>query len=993
MESENKSNENFIARQATAIALCALTLLMFGGGFLLWEQAKSAGEARIWVDHTYEVRRHINLLLSTAKDAETGQRGYLLTGDTEYLEPYERALRDAKGTISSDPTLEGRRSLRQEIAILRTLTADNPTQQANLDEAEQDVAKLLDFWGATIKQRKGSATDADAAGLDMRHGKELMDELRNVGRLMLQEEAHLLKLRTELEDSAANWNGMLALFGSAFFYIALFVSILLYQRNQARAKQAALVYTRELERREEELKVQQEELKASNEEIEASNEELEEKTQALEEQNLRIKQQSKELEETKRLIEEKADELERASKYKSEFLANMSHELRTPLNSLLILARGLAANSEGNLTQEQIEEARVIYNGGLELLGLINDILDLSKVEAGKININSEDVHISGVVKRMSEQFNPVAKERGVAFNLRTDVNLPAAFHTDVQRLEQILKNLLSNAFKFTENGSVSLDIESASESVSLQRASLTAGPAIAFSVTDTGIGISESKLKDIFEAFQQEDGSIDRHYGGTGLGLTIARKFAHLLGGEIHVVSKKGVGSTFTLYLPLAGATEQENNKSDRAADIADGAKAPAAAPIKVFIADDRKAIGTDDKVLLIIEDDRDFATTLMKISRKRGYKCLAAGDGKSGLLLAAEQPVTAIILDLRLPDIDGISVLDQLKHNLKTRHIPVHIITGAADTDAATPLKKGAVGYLTKPVEIGDIDRAFSRIEGMLRSKVKHVLLIEDDKNTQTAVRNLLRQKNIEITQTSTGASALSELREHSFDCVILDLKLPDMTGFEWLEAVEKERGTDASPPIVIYTAKELTQEENRQLSKHTGSIVIKGASSSERLLDEVTLFLHSIESALTTDQRDIIRMQHNPDHALQNRTVLLVDDDMRNTFALSKLLKRHGVNVVIADNGQMALEKLAAERGIELVIMDIMMPVMDGYQAMREIRARKAWQKLPIIALTARAMPEEQERCMEAGANDYLVKPVDIERLLTLLRVWLFKQEKAA
>lgn len=967
---------------------------MAGAGVVLWEQAQYAADARGWVDHTYEVRRHINLVLSVAKDAETGQRGYLLTNEEQYLEPYIAAMTDAKGRVASDITLNGARSLQQEIAILRKLTSDNPTQQANLDEVESDITKLTAFWSATIKHRQENAAAGGAElGAELARGKVIMDQLRNDIRLMLQEETHLLNLRTELEDSTSQWNSTFALAIAVLFYLSVAASIVLYQRNQARAKAAALVYTRELERREEELKVQQEELKASNEEIEASNEELEEKTQALEEQNLKIKQQSKQLEETKRLIEEKADELERASQYKSEFLANMSHELRTPLNSLLILARGLAANSEGNLTAEQMEEARVIHNGGLELLGLINDILDLSKVEAGKISINPEDIHISGVIKRMSEQFNPIAKEKGLAFNLRVDPSLPAMLHTDVQRLEQILKNLLSNAFKFTETGSVSLNIESAGSNVTLQRASLAAGSSVAFSVVDTGIGISESKFKDIFEAFQQEDGSIDRHYGGTGLGLTIARKFAHLLGGEIHVASKKGQGSTFTLYLPLSGGVQAGEAEAAPRVQAPESAKSAPSTAVKVFVPDDRKAIGSEDRVLLIIEDDRAFATTLMKISRKRGYKCLVAGDGKSGLLLAAEQPVTAIILDLRLPDIDGMTVLDQLKHNLKTRHIPVHIITGASEDDAVAPLKKGAVGYLIKPVESDDLDRAFSRIESMVDSKVKHVLIVEDDKPTQAAVRNLLRQRNVEITQVGTGAAALGELKQKKFDCVILDLKLPDMTGFEWLETVEKESGSDSSPPIVIYTARELTEDENRRLSKYTGSIVIKGASSSERLLDEVTLFLHSVESTLSADQRDIIRMQHNPDVALQHRTVLLVDDDMRNTFALSKLLKKHGLNVIIADNGQMALEKLATEPGVELVIMDIMMPIMDGYQAMREIRARKAWQKLPIIALTARAMPEEQERCMEAGANDYLVKPVDIERLLTLLRVWLFKQDKAA
>jgi CheY-like chemotaxis protein len=781
------------------------------------------------------------------------------------------------------------------------------------------------------------------------------------------------------------------------------VGVIMNSINAGMRTQALLEEARQTA---EELQRSEEELKTQQEELETSNEEMEEKTKALEEQNARIRLQSAELERTKGLIEEKATELELASRYKSEFLANMSHELRTPLNSLLILARGFAANEEGNLTAEQIEEARVIHNGGMELLTLINDILDLSKVEAGKITTVSEDVLLADIVKRMTQQFEPVARERGVSLQVRLDDALPPSIHSDGQRIEQILKNLLSNAFKFTQKGSVTLDVRRSGRG--LQRASLAAGDAVSFSVIDTGIGIDKSKLKDIFEAFQQENGSIDRHYGGTGLGLTIARKFAHLLGGEIHVASVKGEGSTFTLHLPIAeGVAAQSDEVEPPVRDVAASSlldQRPATVEtatelktmpktlLRAFIPDDRKSIGPNDKVVLVIEDDRAFAATLVKIARRHGYKAIAAGDGKSGLLLAAEQPVTAILLDLRLPDIDGLGVLDQLKHDLRTRHIPVHVISGKEQTDVVGPLRRGAMGFLAKPVGADALDGVFSRIEALLSSEVKKVLVVEDDKNTQTAIRALLRQKNVEIVMVEGGQAAFEMLKTMRFDCVILDLALPDMSGFEWLEAAERNAG-EAAPPVIVYTARELTEDENRRLSRHTGSIVIKGASSSGRLLDEVTLFLHSMEAELSTDQRAMIRMQHDPDRVLQGRTVLLVDDDLRNTFALSKLLKKHGMSVVIADNGQMALEKLEEESNVELVVMDIMMPVMDGYMAMREIRARERWRTLPIIALTARAMPEEQERCMEAGANDYLVKPVDVDRLLTLLRVWLFRQEKAA
>lgn len=738
----------------------------------------------------------------------------------------------------------------------------------------------------------------------------------------------------------------------------------------------------------EELKRNEEELKTQQEELEVSNEEMEEKTRALEDQNAQIRQKSRELGESKRMIEEKARELELAGKYKSEFLANMSHELRTPLNSLLILARSLAENEEGNLTAEQVEEARIIHGGGLELLNLINDILDLSKVEAGKLNIIMDNVPLHVTLRRIEQQFEPVVKTGNLGFSITSDEKLPETIYTDAQRVEQVLKNLLSNAFKFTEKGTVSLHVGRPQEGLTLHRGIKDREKSIAFSVTDTGIGIDETKLNSIFEAFQQEDGSTDRHYGGTGLGLTIARKFAHMLGGEIHVASKKGQGSTFTLILPDAVSPVAEISEGTPSRSLV---AMPAASPPVEFVNDDRGQLGAKDKILLLIEDDRAFAQILMKTGRQRGYKCIVAHDGKSGILLAAEHAVSAILLDLQLPDIDGLRVLDQLKHDLRTRHIPVHVISGHDGKIAMLPLRKGAVGYLSKPVNAEGLAEVFSRIEAVTARDIKKILVIEDDRKTQAAIQSLLKKTEIEIICTGMGATALSLLEKGRFDCIILDLRLPDMTGFEWLERAQGETGENGDlPPVIIYTARDLTEEENRRLEKYTGSIVIKGAHSSERLLDEVTLFLHCIETALSGDQQAIIRMQHNPDKMLRERTVLLVDDDMRNIFALSKVLKKHGMQVVIADNGQMALERLLADKTIELVIMDIMMPVMDGYQAMRAIRANKDLQNLPVIALTARAMPEEQEKCIAAGANDYMVKPVDIDRLLTLMRVWLFRQE---
>ncbi|MBV8061508.1 MAG: response regulator [Alphaproteobacteria bacterium] len=983
--------DNFFMRNATAVAIAAVTLLMLAAAIIFYRQGEANDTARYWVNHTYEVRGHIMRLLNKLEDAETGQRGYMMTGSELYLDPYKDALQDTAPNHPVNDEFDRHHSIREEIAILRRLTSDNPLQQQNIDDLEQAINKLLDYLAASISLRRNSKDHDMSQEYDPRLGKELMDNLRGIFTVLMSEEGHLLALRTQADAASSAQSASYTYMGMGIFYILLVASIWTYQRARKRAQAALLHYTQQLERSEEELKMQQEELKASNEEIEASNEELEE-------QNAQIRQQSEELSRNKVLIEEKAREVELASKYKSEFLANMSHELRTPLNSLLILARSLASNETGNMNEEQVNEASIIYNDGLELLNLINDILDLSKVEAGKLNIIAEETATDSIVKRLQQQFAPIAKNKNLAFPVEIGKGVPETLHTDTQRVEQILKNLLSNAFKFTERGSVTLKIHTPDSDMELQRANLGRSNTVAFSVIDTGIGIDPSKFKDIFEAFQQEDGATDRHYGGTGLGLTIARKFAHLLGGEIHVSSEKNVGSNFTLVLPIAlkqsAQGETQIAPTFRQEKIVrTELKVMPRSSVAEFIPDDRKTIGDNDKVLLIIEDDKNFAAILVKIAHKRGYKCIAAGDGKTGLLMAMEAPVTAIILDLKLPDIDGTQVLDQLKHDLRTRHIPVHIITGHGNEDNVATLSKGAIGYLTKPVAEESITGVFAKIEDLLQTDIRRILVVEDDHKNQTAIQSLLKKQDITLVFADTGAKALDLLNTEALGCIILDLRLPDMTGFDWLEQAEKKAGKIGLPPIIIYTAQELTEEENRQLNRYTGSIIIKGAKSPERLLDEVTLFLHSVESTLSQEQREIIRMQHDPDKVLQSRTVLLVDDDLRNTFALSKLLKKHGMSIIIADNGQMAIDKLKENSAIDLVIMDIMMPIMDGYQAMHAIREQKRWRNLPIIALTARAMPEEQEKCMAAGANDYMTKPVDVERLLTLMRVWLFRQGKAA
>ncbi|HEY8964089.1 MAG TPA: CHASE3 domain-containing protein, partial [Alphaproteobacteria bacterium] len=618
------AKESFFVKNATGIALVALTLLTVLASLLFLAQARTRDEAAQWVTHTYEVIGHLEQLSGNVKEMVIGQRGYMLTGDQKLLQPYYRALKDGPNYDAGPRTLQQQHSIAQQIAILKRLTADNPIQQGNLSELEESLKNLQAYLADTIERRRQSADMSHI--IDTNLSKQYMDEIRNVVRVIETEESNLLALRRE-KEAVTGVVTMRMTMGSIFlFYLLLSVAVWMYQRNRARSVAEAARYTTELEKREEELKMQQEELKASNEEIEASNEELEEKSNALEEQNARIRRQSQDLEDAKQLIEEKAQELETASRYKSEFLANMSHELRTPLNSLLILARSFASNEEGNLTQEQVEEAKVIHNGGLELLNLINDILDLSKVEAGKLTIMAEDVLVQDIAGRMKSQFDPIARDRDVTLQVRMDPNLPEFINTDAQRVEQILKNLLSNAFKFTEKGSVTLDIHYPDSGVELQRASLVGRRAIAFAVTDTGIGIDESKFKDIFEAFQQEDGSTERHYGGTGLGLTIARKFAHMLGGEIHVSSTKGKGSTFTLFLPQEtpkdGTTENGRHINTRAVNAPSPLPKAVETTEGVFVADDRNGITMQDRVVLIIEDDRDFATILMKIAHQRGYK-----------------------------------------------------------------------------------------------------------------------------------------------------------------------------------------------------------------------------------------------------------------------------------------------------------------------------------------------------------------------------------
>ena len=758
----------------------------------------------------------------------------------------------------------------------------------------------------------------------------------------------------------------------------------------------------ETQRQAEELQTQQEELRVSNEELEEQATALKESQARLETQQAELEQTNSQLEEQAQLLEvqkdelagaqgvltERAAELERANQYKSEFLANMSHELRTPLNSLLILAKLLADNKAGNLTDEQVTFARTISSSGDDLLVLINDILDLSKIEAGKIDVTPEPVALARTVEGLAATFQPVARDKGIAFHAIVEPGTPDRIETDAQRLGQILKNLLSNAVKFTAQGEVSLRVFSTD-----------GGASVSFAIRDTGIGVPAHQLGIIFEAFRQADGSTHRKYGGTGLGLSISRDLARLLGGDITVESAVPGGSTFTLTLPVTYAGRQAAPSRPPAAPAprpAPARRPPApAVPFKAptlssaGIEDDRERL-TDSRRILVVEDDPRFAAILRDLAHERGFQCIVTHSANDGLAAAALYRPDAILLDINLPDHSGLGVLDQLKRNPQTRHIPVHVASVADFTHEA--LERGAIGYALKPVKREQLVEAFSQLEAKFSQRGRRVLVVEDDERQRDSIRQLLMNGDVEITAVENAAAALDHLRQTTFDCMVMDLNLPDLSGYELLETMAGQ--DDVSfPPVIVYTGRSLSRDEEQRLYRFSKSIIIKDARSPERLLDEVTLFLHQVESTLPADRQRMLQAARDRETTFEGRRILVVEDDARNIFALSSVLEPKGAVVEIARNGREALETLAragqpGAAAIDLVLMDIMMPEMDGFTAMREIRKRREWQKLPIIALTAKAMKDDQDACLAAGANDYIAKPLDVEKLLSLVRVWMPK-----
>ncbi|MHA6491880.1 response regulator [Pseudomonas borbori] len=758
----------------------------------------------------------------------------------------------------------------------------------------------------------------------------------------------------------------------------------------------------------EELQVQQEELRTANEELEEqshilresqahletqqaeleqTNEQLADQTQMLSEQRDALDEKNNALNRVQTQLEERAQELQRASLYKSEFLANMSHELRTPLNSSLILAKLLADNSDGNLSEEQVKFAESIYSAGNDLLHLINDILDISKVEAGKLDVRPHQMPVERVLNGLRDLFEPVAQDKQLTLTIETLAGVPDMLFSDQQRVEQILKNLLSNAFKFTEQGAVTLTV------------SRQPGAGIAFAVKDTGIGIREDQQLAIFEAFRQADGTTNRRYGGTGLGLSISRDLATLLGGAITVSSAPGQGSTFTLLLPetyeetqvdlptLATMPLHQPLLIPPAAQMPAPAVAPPQVPTPRF-ADDRDRADGAGRRILVVEDEPQFAQILYDLAHELGYNCLVAHGADEGLQLAAELLPDAVLLDMRLPDASGLTVLQRLKDDPKTRHIPVHVISVEDRMEAA--LQLGAIGYAVKPASREQLKEVFAKLEAKLAQRVKHILLVEDDDLQRESIARLIGDDDIEITAVALGEQALALLRDTVFDCMIIDLKLPDMQGNELLKRMAGAN-IRAFPPVIVYTGRNLSRDEEAELMKYSRSIIIKGARSPERLLDEVTLFLHKVESQLSSDRQRMLKTARNRDKVFEGRRILLVDDDVRNLFALTSALELKGAVIEIARNGHEALAKLQQVSDIDLVLMDVMMPEMDGYEATQQIRKNPQWRKLPIIAVTAKAMKDDQDRCLQAGANDYLAKPIDLDRLFALIRVWMPKLER--
>jgi len=1089
------------AKGSTSIGLIGVVLFFFAGGIGSYWNVHILNHDSELVAHTNQVLAALGDLGSLMKDAETGQRGYVITGTESYLEPYNAALRQ----------------LGERTGDLERLTDKDQVQQARLQDMKSQIHLKLQELGETISLRKNQGFNAALATIQTDRGKIAMDALRADIDLTQQDERVLRDSRIAEMEGAYRFAVIGVLVTALLGMILTVIVAVQMQRASSAGKRQEWLQTGQVglsaamsgEQRLEQLaesilKFSAEYLDAqaaaffgkggegyqrlatyglaanSNtpdrfmigdgllgqaakdkrtfqvrdvpegyltvtsalgscrprhlivvpatvdqdvnaileygfiqppneltvellargagaigmavrsaydranlqdllEETQRQGEELQSQTEELRITNEEVVAQRDDLTLTKGVLEVQAKDLERTIRFKSEFLANMSHELRTPLNSALILSKLLGDNREGNLTAEQVKYARTIQSSGNDLLVLIGDILDLSKIEAGHMEVNVQKVHIDEVVERISRTFAPIAGDKGLEFNTTISTDAPRIIETDSQRLEQVLKNLLSNAMKFTEDGRVSLAINSAQVGF------------ITFSVNDSGIGIAADQQEMVFEAFRQADGTTSRKYGGTGLGLSISRQLSHLLGGEIVLTSEPGQGCTFALTIPsiLGKSSSRQtllNAPKKFQTAVRESPNETRAASVPMV--DDREALASDRRVILVVEDDEKFARILYNLTREHGFQCLIAVTGEEALALAFHFLPSAVLLDVGLPDQSGLSVLDVLKHDVRTRHIPVHIVSGA--DNAKTAMAMGAVGYLLKPVRREEIIQAFAVLESKLNQRMRRVLVVEDDAVQRDSLRLLLTSRDVETVGVGTAAACLDILHTETFDCMVLDLGLPDASGFSILGKLSEE-DEYSFPPVIVYTGKELSTDEEQQLRKYSKSIIVKGAKSPERLLDEVTLFVHRIVADLPVEEQRLIEQAKDRDSALEGRVILIVEDDVRNIFALTGILEPRGAKIEVARNGREAIELLErtskiSDKVVDLVLMDIMMPVMDGFAAMREIRKRPDWTKLPIIALTAKAMKSDQAACLDAGASDYIAKPLDVEKLLSLIHVWM-------
>ena len=1117
--------------------LMAIVLLL-GVGFTSYRSLDRVAEATGWRDHTKDVLATLNTLLLAMLDVETGQRGYLLTGDEDYLEPYHRGMNVAP----------------QALAALLHLTQDNPAQQERLGRLRPLLEGKLDRSREVVVTRRRQGFAAAQAMTVSGEGKRSMDEIRALVAELEREERSLLAQREQVVAVDQARTSALVIGGNALALVVVAVAAFFLMRNagvlrsslqairEQEWQQAGLASLAEVLREERSVEVlarsvldrlgeqlgapvgvlyrrdgtagtlelaaaraldaprrprladgetlvgeaarsrrvidlaqvpvdylpvgsglggsqprhlmvvpliyrdqvegvlelawlsppppshraflerasgsiavalatarslvqirtllttaqqQSEELRVQQEELTQINAELEEQTDQLATRNRQAEEANAAIELARADLERKTEQLALSSKYKSEFLSNMSHELRTPLNSLLILSQQLFENPGGNLSEKQVRYARTINASGHDLLTLINDILDLAKIESGTVTLDPSDVRLGDVRDDIDRLMRPLAEQKNLTFSVRLGAGLPAAMRTDRPRLQQVLKNLLSNAIKFTSSsperrGIVTLSIDIADAGWSAGHPRLAAGPVLAMAVSDNGIGIPSDKQAVVFQAFQQADGGVSRRFGGTGLGLSISRELAHLLGGELHLVSTVGEGSTFTLYLPLTApvANDVAIQRSApapvvRSAPVATPSVGPAPQP--ALVDDDRAILATGDRVALIVEDDPAFARILVELAREHGFKAVVSLGGAGVTGLARELKPDAITLDIHLGDANGWHLLDRLKHDPETRHIPVHVIT--IDDERQRALRQGAHGVLTKPASREELAKAFTALLRFRDEKARHLLVVEDDAAQRDLIVETVGNDDVLTTSAADAEAALVALAHQRFDCIVLDLGLPRMSGQRLLDALH-EHPVWRDIPVIIYTARDLSPADEQQLRRTAKTIVMKTATSLDRLLDETALFLHRVHSRLPAAKRQRIERVHQADSVLAGKTVLVADDDVRNVFALASLLERYQMTVVTAENGREAINRLEETPAVSLVLMDVMMPEMDGYAAMRAIRAQTRWQDLPILALTAKAMKGDREQCLAAGASDYITKPVDSDQLLSMLRVWLYR-----